>query len=26
VSNIDLPLAGNKYDKPHTISVIQLGK
>jgi sugar lactone lactonase YvrE len=24
VSNIDLPLAGNKYDKPHTISVIRL--
>lgn len=26
VSNIDLPLDGNKYDKPHTISVIDLGK
>ena len=24
VSNIDLPLAGNTYDKPHTISVIKL--
>jgi sugar lactone lactonase YvrE len=24
VSNIDLPLAGNKYDKPHSISVIPL--
>jgi len=24
-SNIDLPLAGNTYDKPHTVSVIQLG-
>jgi len=26
VANIDLPLAGNKYDKPHTISVIELDK
>jgi sugar lactone lactonase YvrE len=26
VSNIDLPLAGNTYDKPHTISVIDLSK
>ncbi len=26
VSNIDLPLAGNKYDKPHTITVIELGE
>ncbi len=26
VSNIDLPLAGNKYDKPHTITVIDLGE
>jgi len=26
VANIDLPLAGNKYDKPHTVSVIELGK
>jgi len=26
VSNIDLPLAGNKYDEPHTISVIELSK
>jgi sugar lactone lactonase YvrE len=24
VSNIDLPLAGNQYDKPHTITVIEL--
>ena len=24
VSNIDLPLAGNEYDKPHTISVIEM--
>ena len=24
VSNIDLPFAGNKYDKPHTISVIDV--
>lgn len=24
VANIDLPLAGNRYDKPHTISVIIL--
>jgi len=24
VANIDLPLAGNAYDKPHTISVIEL--
>jgi sugar lactone lactonase YvrE len=24
VSNIDLPLTGNKYDKPHTITVIEL--
>ena len=26
VSNIDLPLAGNTYDKPHTISVIDVKK
>ena len=26
VSNIDLPLAGNTFDKPHTITVIRLGK
>ncbi len=26
VSNIDLPLAGNRYDKPHTITVIELGE
>ncbi len=26
VSNIDLPLAGNTYDKPHTISVIVVKK
>jgi sugar lactone lactonase YvrE len=26
VSNIDLPLAGNTYDKPHTISVIDMSK
>lgn len=25
VANIDLPLAGNRYDKPHTITVIKLG-
>jgi len=25
VSNIDLPLAGNVYDKPHTLSLIDLG-
>ena len=24
VANIDLPLAGNKYDKPHTLTVITL--
>jgi len=24
VSNIDLPLAGNRFDKPHTITVIEL--
>ncbi len=24
VANIDLPLAGNRYDKPHTITVIEL--
>jgi sugar lactone lactonase YvrE len=24
VSNIDLPLAGNKYDKPHTLSVVKI--
>ncbi len=24
VSNIDLPLAGNTYDKPHTLSVIEI--
>ena len=24
VANIDLPLAGNTYDKPHTVSVIEL--
>jgi sugar lactone lactonase YvrE len=24
VSNIDLSLAGNKYDKPHTVSVVQV--
>ena len=26
VSNIDLPLAGNTYDKPHTVSVIKIGQ
>jgi len=26
VANIDLPLAGNTYDKPHTLSVIEVGK
>lgn len=26
VSNIDLPLAGNKHDKPHTITVIEMGE
>jgi len=26
VSNIDLPVDGNKYDKPHTISVIKLDR
>jgi len=26
VANIDLPMAGNTHDKPHTISVIVLGK
>lgn len=26
VANIDLPLAGNKTDKPHTVSVIDLDK
>jgi len=26
VSNIDLPLAGNTYDKPHTLSVIKVGQ
>ncbi len=26
VANIDLPLEGNAYDEPHTISVIHLGK
>jgi len=26
VSNIDLPLAGNTYDKPHTMSVINVGQ
>jgi len=26
VSNIDLPLAGNTYDKPHTMSVIKVGQ
>jgi len=26
VSNIDLPLAGNKYDQPHTLSVITLAE
>ncbi len=25
ISNIDLPAGGNVYDKPHTISVIELG-
>jgi len=24
IANIDLPLAGNKHDKPHTISVFEL--
>jgi sugar lactone lactonase YvrE len=24
VSNIDLPLAGNTYDKPHTVSVVEI--
>mgnify|MGYP000179698565 CR=1 FL=1 len=26
IANIDLPLADNKFDKPHTISVIDLGE
>ncbi|MBM4041442.1 MAG: hypothetical protein FJ290_23315 [Planctomycetes bacterium] len=26
VANIDLPLAGNRYDAPHTITVIELGE
>jgi len=26
VANIDLPLAGNRFDKPHTITVIELGE
>jgi sugar lactone lactonase YvrE len=26
VSNIDLPLAGNTYDKPHTLSVVKIGE
>jgi sugar lactone lactonase YvrE len=26
VSNIDLPLAGNTYDKPHTVSVIKVAE
>ncbi len=26
VSNIDLPLAGNIYDKPHTLSVVEVGQ
>ena len=24
VSNIDLPMKGNEYDRPHTISLIKL--
>jgi len=26
VSNIDLPLAGNSYDEPHSISIVPLEK
>ena len=26
LANIDLPLAGNTYDKPHTISVVEVGQ
>ena len=26
VANIDLPFAGNTFDKPHTVSVIPIGE